>query len=137
MSSMDAEALIEKHEGYRDVIYLDSIGIPTLGWGHALHIGSKVPIEVSGKFFEQDFKEALRNYDSLEFPRDVTDEIKAVILDMLFNLGLTRFKGFKNFIAAARRMDREGMAYHMMQSKWAEQVGSRATEDRDIILKGG
>jgi len=137
MDFIDAESLIKKHEGYRDRVYLDSLGIPTLGWGHALHVGSKVPIEVSEKFFELDLKEALRNYDSLEFPRDVTDGMKSVIIDMLFNLGLTRFKGFKNFIAAARRMDREGMAYHMMQSKWAEQVGSRATEDRDIILKGG
>ncbi|MBU2249208.1 MAG: hypothetical protein KKD77_20845 [Gammaproteobacteria bacterium] len=137
MDFIDAESLIKKHEGYRDVIYPDSLGIPTLGWGHALHVGSKVPIEVSEKFFERDFKEALMNYDSLEFPRDITDEIKAVILDMLFNLGLTGFKGFKNFIAAVRRLDREGMAYHMMQSKWAEQTGNRAIEDRDIILKGG
>ena len=134
---IETKNLIKKHEGYRDRVYLDSLGIPTLGWGHALHIDSKVPIQVSEIFFETDFEEVLRNYDSLEFSRDVSYEIKMVIVDMLFNLGLTKFKGFKNFIAAVRRMDREGMAYHMMQSRWATQVGNRATEDRDIILNGG
>lgn len=49
-----------------------------------------------------------------------------VILCMLFNLGLPRFKGFKKMISAIQKGDYIEAADQMLDSKWAEQVGDRA-----------
>jgi lysozyme len=48
-----------------------------------------------------------------------------VILSMLFNLGLPRFKGFRKMIAALARRDYVEAADQMLESQWAEQVGDR------------
>ena len=49
-----------------------------------------------------------------------------VILNMAFNLGLTRLQKFKKMIAALRIRDYETAAIEMKDSKWYNQVGSRA-----------
>ena len=49
-----------------------------------------------------------------------------VIIEMIFNLGLPRFLGFKKMIQALREDDYPQAAIEMLDSKWARQVGSRA-----------
>lgn len=51
-----------------------------------------------------------------------------VILSMLFNLGITRFKGFKKLISALIRSDYKSAADEMLNSKWRVQVKDRAVE---------
>ena len=56
---------IKKHEGYRDHIYLDSLSIPTFGYGHMvlptddLVEDNHYPIEVAEEYFDKDFNIAL------------------------------------------------------------------------------
>jgi len=126
MNLTQTAEMIKRHEGYSNQVYVDSVGVPTIGWGHALHSGSSVPIAVSLQFFDEDFKEALRNYESLNLELDWTR--RAVVLDMLFNLGLPRFLKFKKFLAALHEGNYDVAAAEMLDSKWARQVGERATE---------
>jgi GH24 family phage-related lysozyme (muramidase) len=44
---------LRKHEGYSDLVYLDSEGFPTCGWGHHLRIGSRVPVEAAEAFLSR------------------------------------------------------------------------------------
>ena len=55
---------------------------------------------------------------------------------MAFNLGINRLKKFKKFLAALQESDFETAAKEMIDSRWAEQVGPRATRLKDRILKG-
>jgi lysozyme len=55
------------------------------------------------------------------------DEVRLMTLvNMAFNLGITRLKGFKNMWSAIEDGDFEKAALEMMDSKWALDVGKRA-----------
>ena len=69
-------------------------------------------------------------FRTLEGPR------RAAILNIFFNLGATRFRGFKNAIAAMNTEDYDAAAVEFMDSRWARQVGNRALELTDIIKAG-
>ena len=58
MDDKNIQKLIERHEGRVNHVYSDSLKIPTLGIGHALHVGSSVSDEIVDLFFAADFKSA-------------------------------------------------------------------------------
>ena len=126
------EERIKKHEGYRDVIYLDSEGYPTCGWGHHLRVGSKVPKEVSEAFFREDLQSAIDDFWKLRY---IFDDIvilslnktrREVIIEMIFNLGLTRVLQFKKMWESIKNKDWNQASIEMLDSKWHTQVGKRA-----------
>jgi lysozyme len=59
-----------------------------------------------------------------------------VLIDMCFNLGLSRFILFKKMIAAVIAGDFSTAADEMLASKWAEQVGKRATTLAMMMREG-
>jgi lysozyme len=59
-----------------------------------------------------------------------------VLVDMIFNLGLTRFLLFKNLNAALAAGDYLRAAHEMLDSRWYRQVGRRARKLRHIMLTG-
>lgn len=58
------------------------------------------------------------------------------IVDMVLNLGVERFKGFQNTIEALAAGVYDVAAQQMLISKWARQVGARATELAEMIRTG-
>lgn len=56
-----------------------------------------------------------------------------VVLDMIFNLGLGGFETFHNFISALSTGNFNSASQFMLQSKWANQVGYRATELSEML----
>ena len=61
---------------------------------------------------------------------------KAIIIDMLFNLGLPGLRGFKNMFRALRADNYKRAADEMLDSKWAGQVGYRARKLADMMRTG-
>ncbi len=118
--------MIKKHEGLSLTVYNDTEGIPTVGYGHALHPGSKIPIHAANILFYQDFWTAYEDYEKLNL--DLDPVRKAVVIDMLFNLGWKRFHTFKRMIAALKLGNYRIASKEMLNSKWAGQVGKRATK---------
>ena len=59
-----------------------------------------------------------------------------VVVDMVFNLGMPRFKQFKNMIAALEEGDWTEASDQMMDSRWAEQVGLRASRLATMMETG-
>ena len=51
---------------------------------------------------------------------------KEILLNMGFNMGLTRLQGFKRMLAAMAVNDWDEAAHEMANSAWARQVGGRA-----------
>lgn len=134
-----AKKQIKKHEGYRSDIYIDSVGVPTGGYGHAFLPGSGLPKFIWDQIFDLDFGNALdaamdvisqRNWHDLGYVR------RNVIINMIFNLGLAGFLKFKATIAAIDARDFETAANRMLQSKWATQVGKRANELAEQMRTG-
>ena len=123
--------MIKIHEGYRNRVYVDTVGVPTGGYGHAFHVGSSLPKWIWEIIFvEVDFPEAVRTAERLieEFGvEDLSPGRKAVLIDMSFNLGYDKLKKFKRTWQALKDKDYNKAAEQMLNSKWARQVGKRAT----------
>lgn len=127
-----AKRLILKNEGKRNRVYIDTVGVPTLGIGHALHEGSYVPDIVIQVFFSADFREACRLYHQANLDLDPVRE--AAVIDMFFNLGPQLLKW--KFIEALREHDYEAAGEHMKDSKWWKQVKGRAPILHHMITTG-
>ena len=57
---------------------------------------------------------------------EFSDNRKIALIDMRFNLGPSRFRGFRRMIAAIKKGDWELAGKEAMDSKWATQVKSRS-----------
>jgi len=66
----------------------------------------------------------------------ITDNRKRAIINMVFNLGLTKLLKFKNFIAAMEAKDYLTAGKEMLDSRWAKQVGNRADRLEQMIVNG-
>jgi lysozyme len=124
MNNLESQLRID--EGYRNKVYLDSKGIPTIGVGRNLRDVGLSPDEID-LLLQNDIKRAqgacraiFDNYDTL--PQDKQD----ALANMAFNLGQTRLSGFKKMIAAVEKRDWKEAAAEAEDSDWYEQVGQRA-----------
>ena len=63
-------------------------------------------------------------------------ERQAALIDMCFNLGASRFRGFRGMIRAAKGGDWDAAAREALDSLWARQVGQRAITIADILRTG-
>ena len=125
---------IQKHEGYREEVYLDTVGVPTGGWGHAFHVGSTLPKHIWENVFTYDFNRFKVERERLieEYNLHDLDHVRRLVLiDMLFNLGPKGVRGFKNTLKYIQEGNYEQAASNMLKSKWASQVKSRA----DILAR--
>lgn len=61
---------------------------------------------------------------------------KDAMINMCFNLGINRFKGFKRMIVALESSDYTTAAIEMLDSKWARQVKGRAVRLADEVRDG-
>ncbi|MDJ0764859.1 MAG: hypothetical protein QNJ97_17895 [Myxococcota bacterium] len=124
------------HEGYRQKPYLDTEGIVTIGIGFNLdEVGlsleeSLLVLEHRLRAMRAELINALPEYNRLSSAR------KAVMLDMTYNLGVPRFRGFKKMWQAVRDRNWSRAAEEMLDSKWARQVGARATRLAEMMRSG-
>lgn len=119
---------LKRHEGFRGFPYLDTVRKMTIGYGRNLD-DNGISEKEATLLLENDIKNIIevpkkyiRVYEELSPLR------KAVILNMLFNMGESRFSKFLRMIAAINAKNFDGAADEMLNSAWARQVGNRATE---------
>lgn len=128
MNIKELQEMIKGHEGYRNTVYKDSLGYLTGGYGHAFLEGSRIPEGVSEMLFQSDFTEAYAGAEKvIEDNGLILNAMrKAILVDMAFNMGERRLRGFKKMIQAMKDQDYGTAAHEMLDSRWAEQVGKRA-----------
>ncbi len=117
---------IKNHEGKRNTAYQDPLGIWTIGYGHNLE-ARPLSDAVIEHILAEDIETALRDVRSI-VPAfdDLDDTRREVLVEMVFNLGKTRFSGFKRMLAAMYKKDFDIAADEMLNSVWHRQVGKRA-----------
>ena len=128
--------LLTLHEGRRDRPYKDSEGNLTIGIGHNLD-AKPLSDRVIDLIFEDDIADAIADLNRvLPWWVTLSDNRQIVIVDMCFNLGIGRLLKFSKTIAALQAKDWETAADEMLDSKWARQVGIRATRLADMMRAG-
>lgn len=129
------EALLIEDEGYRRFPYEDSEGILSIGVGRNLEQRGLRDDEIR-LMFANDVAEAEREIATQPWAIGHGIVRWAVLVSMVFNLGLPRLLGFKRMIAALERRDYATAAAEMLDSKWARQVGRRATRLAEMMRSG-
>ena len=128
--------LIAKHEGKKLEMYMDTVGVPTIGYGHNLQtpISEKAAMQI----LEDDVKVAVTELDeNMMWWRDLPEKAQIVLASMVFNLGFPRFSRFKKMIAALENRDYAEASAQMEDSKWFYQVKSRGVELCKMMKEAG
>jgi len=113
-------------EGTRTRPYRDSVGKLTIGVGRNLDDVGLSLGEIA-YLLENDIAQADKAARALVPKFDtLTEERKAVLVNMAFNLGHYRLSMFVKLLAAVREARWDYAADEMLDSTWAEQVGERA-----------
>lgn len=128
--------LIKKHEGLSLSLYKCLSGKQTIGYGHNIE-DRGISEEVAELLLEQDteiaykqVKNAIKCFDTLNEARQY------VLIDMCFNIGITKLMSFKKMLAALNKSDYKTAAKEMLDSKWARQVKSRANYLACVMQSG-
>ena len=123
-------------EGVVYEIYNDHLGYPTFGIGHlvlerdgehGLPVGTPVSEDRVSECFEQDVQVVIEDCKKLHDGWDgYPEEVKQIIANMMFNMGLTRLSKFKRHNAALQSGDWKEAAKEGRDSRWYKQVTNRA-----------
>lgn len=130
-----AVELIKKHEGLRLKPYKCSAGKITIGYGRNLEDNGISAYEAEQMLFN-DIQKCYTDLVKLSCWNKLDEARKAVLLDMCYNIGIARLKTFKKMLAALEVGAYNRAAKEMLDSKWAFQVKTRATELAEIMKKG-
>ena len=123
---------IRDHEGFRDTIYLDTLKKATIGYGHLVtdeddfEEGRQYPKEILLAVFEKDFEKAENGANQLlgHIP-ELHIEAKNIVTEMVFQLGTTGVRKFKNMISALEARDYSRASAEMLDSRWHAQTKNR------------
>jgi len=117
---------LKRDEGLRLKPYRCSAGKLTIGYGRNLEdVGiTEAEAEI---LLEHDIRRSLADLDrALPWWRGLPAPQQRGLINMRFNLGLTRLLGFKKMLAALQAGNGKLASEEALSSKWADQVGARA-----------
>ena len=148
----DKDLLMQKlvaHEGMRLDVYQDTLGINTIGIGRNLDDRGITKDELDWMDYpsiEYVYSDGITEADAIYLAQNdvqiVEEELlrahpcvdrldavrQLVLVDMAFNLGVPRLSKFKKMWAAIHEDKFDVAAKEMLDSRWANQVKSRATK---------
>ena len=127
---------IKADEGVVNEIYLDHLGLPTVGVGHLIRehdpenelaVGTKIDSERVHELFEADLYTCVAE-TKLLYPQfeELPAEAQKILCNMMFNMGRPRLSRFHKLKKAVDSSDWTEAANQMLDSKWAKQVPNRA-----------
>ena len=130
------EQLLIKHEGYRNKVYNDSLGIPTIGVGHNLIHGlSNRTVDF---ILEEDIDNAMQAcFRHLPFFHTLDTVRQDMLIEMCFNMGIATLLTFKNSLSALFSKDWTAAEEGFRASKWAKQVGEKRVNDICHMVRTG
>tara|TARA_Y100001951_G_scaffold96890_1_gene96104 strand:- start:3077 stop:3499 length:423 start_codon:yes stop_codon:yes gene_type:complete len=136
---MNRDRLIDQlrlHEGVEKTVYDDSEGIPTIGVGRNLRDRGLSDDEID-YLLSNDIDIVVRELDNvMPWWKDLDEVRQRVLCDLVFNLGMPRFSGFKKSISYMKQQMWDQAANELLDSKWARQVGRRAERLSEMMRTG-
>ena len=123
---------IKQHEGLRLKPYLDTVNKTTIGYGRNLDANG-ITAEEAEIMLRHDVMLAEDEAGRFSWYRKLDDRRKGVIVEMIFNLGLSGVLKFKNMIQAIQDDDYKKASNEMLDSLWATQTKGRAITLANIM----
>ena len=126
---MDRKKLVNAlivEEGIRLRPYKDSKGILTIGVGRNLQKG--ISLATALQMLDEDINEAVTDLMTFSWFPQLDDVRQRVLVDMRFNLGPDKFRGFGKMLSALASKDYHLASTEMLNSQWAKDVKGRAVK---------
>jgi len=119
---------IKHHEGYVGIVYKDSLGIDTIGYGFAIK-DLELDRDICDIILERKLR-ALSDSIHLKFNwyKYMPPEIQDIVTEMCYQLGVTGFSNFRKTIAYLQNKQFKEASVEMLDSRWADQTPNRAKE---------
>lgn len=126
---------LERHEGLRLRVYQDTVGKATIGYGRNLDdVG--ISRDEADFMLDNDIEAVERQLETVDEYKSLDATRQSVIANLCFNLGFRGLMGFRRMWQAIGRKDYDSAAREMLDSRWSDQVGSRAVELAGIMRTG-
>ena len=137
--SFESELLqqIKEHEGLVLKPYKCPVGKLTIGYGHNLE-DNGLSQSACEYILVEDIEEAKKNLYAVftkKFFENLSDKQKIALIDMMFNLGLSRFLTFKKFILAVKNKDFSKASFEIINSRAYQQNKHRYKKLSEQIKK--
>ncbi len=129
---------LKKDEGFMPHAYQDTLGYWTLGHGRLIdkRLGGGITADEADFLLENDIIRVEVALDK-EFPwwRKCPDNVQLAMANMCFQLGIKKFKGFKNTLSLLKQGLYNQAADNALKSLWARQTPERAKRVTDLMRK--
>ena len=125
---------IKAEEGLEYKVYTCESGYASVGVGRNLETKGLKLAEIE-YMFDNDIDDVFVELDR-ELPHWKYEpfNVRMVLCDMCFNMGIKGLLGFKLFLEAIEDVDYETAAEELLDSKYATQVPNRAKRNAQLIL---
>lgn len=123
------------HEGLKKFPYKDTVGKLTIGVGRNLD-DKGITTEEAKYLLKNDIRQLEKQLIEYDWFKNLSRVRKKIIVDMAFNLGLNGLFSFENMITEIKNNNYREAAEEMLDSKWSEQVGTRATRLAEMMRSG-
>ena len=138
---IDMDKLLEsvkRHEGYRNKVYLDTLGKRTVGVGHLCvedfwEDDKEYEEDFLMGILEKDLQSAIDQADDMCKDLKISSDAKILIIEMIFQLGGNGVSKFRKMWQALQQdpPDYAEASVQMLDSRWAKQTPNRAKEMAD------
>ena len=130
--------MLKRHEGVRSTVYVCSAGYETIGVGRNISAtGLGLSDDEVDYLLQNDIERVIKELSSeYHWFNSLDDVRKDAMIDISFNLGATRLRGFKKALAAMEVADYTLAAKEFLDSKWSRDVKGRAHELASMIATG-
>ena len=124
---------IKHHEGFRSKVYKCTQGYDTIGYGFAIK-DLEIDEDIAEMILMRKLDDLMnRIQKTFNWWRLAEDEVKNVVVEMCFQLGLSGFSKFKKTIDHLEHRRYSKASAEMLDSRWAKQTPNRAIELSNII----
>ena len=141
MNYLSLKLRIKKNEGFSSRSYKDQLGNYTIGYGHLIRkkeivlFKKKIKVSFFQNLFENDFKTALDDYNKHFRKYSFSQNIKELIVEMIFQMGIQNVLSFKKTLRHIRKNNKFLAALEMMDSIWYKQTPLRVENLIKYFLK--
>lgn len=131
MNYLSLKLRIKKNEGFSSRPYKDQLVNYTIGYGHLIRkkeivlFKKKIKVSFFQNLFENDFKTALDDYNKHFRKYSFSQNIKELIIEMIFQMGIQNVLSFKKTLRHIRKNNKFLAALEMMDSIWYKQTPLR------------
>jgi lysozyme len=131
--------LLNEEEGRVPHAYQDHLGYWTIGVGHLIdeRKGGRLPDQIINELLAYDIDEKTAQAQTLPGWEKLNEVQRAVLVSMVFQIGIDGVRGFRNMLAALAAGDLSKAAAHGRASKWARQDTPRRADRQMKMLQSG